>query len=77
MHILEDHPTCKYHPKCDLLKITHLTFTELLLFSKGNLNSVSALLERFEVFNATSVLIENKRKSDIYFAVLEMRNGGR
>lgn len=57
------------HPKCKELKITHLTFAnDLLLFSKGNLQSVSALLEAFEMFCQSSGLTANRQKSEIYFA---------
>lgn len=45
---LEFNSKYRYHPKCKDLRITHLTFTDdLLFFSKGSLNFVSALLEIF------------------------------
>lgn len=59
----------RYHPQCGALKITHLVFADdLMFFSKGNLSSVSALLDMFDRFSRTSGLIANKRKSEIYFA---------
>ena len=35
--------TFKYHPKCSKLDITHLCFADdLLIFSRGDLNSIKA-----------------------------------
>lgn len=58
----------KFHPQCDLLQITHLTFADdLLFFSKGNVHSVSVLLEVFDSFSITSGLKANRNKCEIYF----------
>lgn len=52
----------------EILKSLILSLDDLLLFCKDNLNSVKALLSRFEIISHTSGLIANTRKSDLYFA---------
>lgn len=69
MKSLRKQPLYKYHPRCDVLHITHLTFADdLLFFAKGNLSSISTLMELFEEFNCTSGLVANKHKCEIFFA---------
>ncbi|XP_059302007.1 uncharacterized protein LOC132053931 [Lycium ferocissimum] len=58
----------KFHPKCARLGITHLSFTDdLLLFSRGDLNSSAALHKAFITFSQASDLQANLNKSSVYF----------
>ncbi|WMV07514.1 hypothetical protein MTR67_000899 [Solanum verrucosum] len=58
----------KFHPRCANLGITHLSFADdLLLFSKGDIVSVTAMHKVFMVFSKASGLQENMNKSSIYF----------
>lgn len=75
MHTVHKNPSFSYHPRCSRLKITHLTFADdILFFSKGTLESITTLLDYFEVFSQTSRLIANKRKSEIYYAGVSLEN---
>lgn len=61
----------KYHPKCAKLGISQLCFADdLLLFSRGDLESVSCLNQCFHKFSqssGSSGLQANLGKSCIYF----------
>ncbi|XP_074305590.1 uncharacterized protein LOC141640808 [Silene latifolia] len=62
-----EHPGFSYHPLCMQLKMTHLMFADdLLLFCKGDIKSVTILMEAFKVFTATTGLTISSEKSDIY-----------
>ncbi|KAK6160206.1 hypothetical protein DH2020_003587 [Rehmannia glutinosa] len=53
-----------YHPKCAKLNITHLAFADdLMLFSKGDCNSVGVLLDCLNKFSRCSGLRANLNKS--------------
>lgn len=57
----------KHHPKCSKLNITHLCFADdLLLFTRGEVNSVRLLHEKFYIFSAASGLQPSLSKSAIY-----------
>ncbi|KAH0706374.1 hypothetical protein KY285_010875 [Solanum tuberosum] len=57
-----------YHPRCAKLNITHLSFVnDLLLFSKGDFNSVATLYSAFGQFSTASGSQANLGKSAIYF----------
>ncbi|KAH0689336.1 hypothetical protein KY289_016694 [Solanum tuberosum] len=65
---LANHKQFKYHPKCSRLKITHLSFADdLLMFAKGDPESIHMLQEKFNVFIAASGLQANLSKSAMYF----------
>ncbi|XP_020272640.1 uncharacterized protein LOC109847811 [Asparagus officinalis] len=58
----------KFHPKCKKLKITHLIFTDdLLLFGKGDLQTIMKLHQCIRDFSAVSGLEENADKSCIFY----------
>nr|XP_009615730.1 uncharacterized protein LOC104108414 [Nicotiana tomentosiformis] len=58
----------KYHPKYSKLAVTHLSFADdLLLFSRGDVESVFILNRCFLDFSSASGLQANKEKSSIYF----------
>lgn len=57
-----------YHPRCKRLKITHVCFADdLLMFARGDVDSVQQLLRVFGKFGAASGLHANHLKSSIYF----------
>uniref|UniRef100_A0A803QH08 Reverse transcriptase domain-containing protein n=1 Tax=Cannabis sativa TaxID=3483 RepID=A0A803QH08_CANSA len=57
-----------FHPLCKHLKLTNLCFADdLIIFCKGNLNSVTYLNEAFLRFFQAMGLSANKAKSHIYF----------
>ncbi|XP_019240895.1 PREDICTED: uncharacterized protein LOC109220885 [Nicotiana attenuata] len=58
----------KYHPRCAKLSLTHLCFADdLLIFSKGETESVKAIMKSFNQFSKASGLQANKGKNSIYF----------
>ena len=64
---LRDDKKFKYHPKCSKLDITHLCFADdLLLFARGDLESVKAIQDCFSHFSQVSGLLDNLNKSSIY-----------
>ena len=57
----------KYHPRCSKLDITHLCFADdLLMFARGDLESVKAMQLCFSQFSQASGLQANLSKSSIY-----------
>lgn len=65
---LKDNKSFAYHPRCAKLGVSHLCFTDdLLLFARGDLKSVSTLMECFEIFSQASGLQANMGKSSICF----------
>ncbi|XP_074291050.1 uncharacterized protein LOC141617806 [Silene latifolia] len=64
----------KFHSLCSRLKLQHLMFADdLLLFSKGDTQSVEVLLRSFATFSAASGLQMNKHKSNIYFSGVQIK----
>ncbi|XP_074314953.1 uncharacterized protein LOC141651130 [Silene latifolia] len=58
----------KYHPLCKPLKLTHLMFADdLLLFCKGDAQSIMTILRTFSTFSKSSGLNMSKGKSNAYF----------
>ncbi|CAA3000224.1 Hypothetical predicted protein [Olea europaea subsp. europaea] len=56
-----------YHPKCDPLKMTHLTFTDdLILFARGDVMSVQILMDCLSNFDFASGLRMNILKPSLY-----------
>ncbi|XP_074313971.1 uncharacterized protein LOC141649174 [Silene latifolia] len=59
----------KYHPLCKPLKLTHLMFADdLLLFCKGEAQSIMIILRTFSTFSKSSGLNMSKGKSNAYFS---------
>ncbi|XP_074301151.1 uncharacterized protein LOC141632503 [Silene latifolia] len=57
-----------YHPMCRALRLTHLCFADdLLMFCRGDRQSICAILRDFATFSKASGLVMNREKSDIYF----------
>ncbi|XP_074313673.1 uncharacterized protein LOC141648862 [Silene latifolia] len=59
--------TMKFHPLCGQLRLSHLLFADdLLLFSKGDSQSIMILLRAFATFSVATGLQMNAMKSNIY-----------
>ncbi|XP_074298723.1 uncharacterized protein LOC141629648 [Silene latifolia] len=57
-----------FHPKCTKLGLTHLIFADdLMIFTRGDVPSVTAVLETLNDFSNWSGLSANTNKTDIYF----------
>ena len=70
---LREEKVFKYHPKCSKLAITHLYFADdLLLFSRGDLESIKMLQRCFSKFSQASGLQANQAKSSIYCGGVQM-----
>nr|XP_016438087.1 PREDICTED: uncharacterized protein LOC107764077 [Nicotiana tabacum] len=58
----------KYHPRCAKFNLVQLGFADdLLLFCRGEVQSVQILHQHFQKFSAASGLVVNPNKSSIYF----------
>ncbi|XP_060210905.1 uncharacterized protein LOC132637908 [Lycium barbarum] len=67
-----DMPGFEYHTKCKGLRLNHLYFADgMLLFCKGNYQSVMLLLRGFQTFSNTSGLQANAGKSNIFSSNME------
>lgn len=56
-----------FHSRCRLMQLNQLCFADdLLLFCKGEMDSIKLLLNGFNVFSDTSGLQVNKSKSSVY-----------
>jgi len=65
---LKENSEFRYHPRCKRLHLMHICFVDdLLLFSRGDVGSVTQLFEAFNLFSAASGLKANQSKSSIYF----------
>ncbi|XP_074318691.1 uncharacterized protein LOC141655510 [Silene latifolia] len=63
-----DRCSFQYHPLCKNLKLTHFMFADdLLMFCKGNANSVMLQMRAFSTFSQTSGLNMNNSKYEVYF----------
>ncbi|XP_074305162.1 uncharacterized protein LOC141640175 [Silene latifolia] len=61
-------PNVSYHPKCTKLGLTHLIFADdLMIFTKGDVPSITAVLQVLESFSTWSRLYANTEKTEIYF----------
>ncbi|XP_074267250.1 uncharacterized protein LOC141590572 [Silene latifolia] len=57
-----------FHPKCTKLGLTHLIFADdLMIFTRGDVPSVNAVLNTLNDFSKWSGLSANTDKTDIYF----------
>ena len=61
------HGVFSYHPKCKKIKLTHLCFADdLLIFSKGNLESITGVQKVLQLFYVFSSLQVNSAKSELF-----------
>ncbi|KAL9226024.1 hypothetical protein vseg_001879 [Gypsophila vaccaria] len=66
--VMSDHRDFKFHSLCRQMKLTHLCFVDdLLMFCRGDCQSVSLMLSAFETFSLASSLTMNKAKSQLFF----------
>ncbi|XP_074278479.1 uncharacterized protein LOC141602068 [Silene latifolia] len=57
-----------YHPMCKSLKLTHLLFADdLLMFSKGDVQSIMLILRVLATFSGSSGLKVNASKSEVVY----------
>ncbi|KAH0738106.1 hypothetical protein KY290_036811 [Solanum tuberosum] len=62
-------PDFRYHPMCKKVKLTHLIFADdLMIFCKGNLNSVNRVIEALTHFSVATGLEANLEKSSVFLA---------
>ncbi|KAM6558803.1 hypothetical protein CsatA_028042 [Cannabis sativa] len=68
LQLVANQSNFKYHPMCKSLKIISLCFADdLMLFCKGNLNSLQVLKSILDEFSASSGLAIKANKSQLYF----------
>lgn len=61
-----------FHPKCHNLRITHLTYADdFLVFSKGDVQSVSLIMNCLNEFGYMAGLRVKQLKSNIYMAEVD------
>ena len=71
------HGVFDYHPKCKRIKLTHFCFADdLMIFTKGNLDSIVGIQNVLKLFYTYSRLQLNCEKSE-FFNSLIMRFDGR
>ncbi|KAL9246131.1 hypothetical protein vseg_019705 [Gypsophila vaccaria] len=74
--VMCDHRDFKFHSLCRQMKLTHLCFADdLLMFCRGDCQSVSLLLSAFETFSLASGLTMNKAKSQLFFNGTSLKTG--
>lgn len=62
-------PDFRFHPMCKKLKLTHLIFADdLMIFCKGNMESVNRVMEALAHFTKVSGLEANMEKSSLFLA---------
>ena len=61
------HGVFQFHPKCKKITLTHLCFADdLLIFSKGNLESITGIQHVLNLFYTFSSLQLNSSKSKLF-----------
>ncbi|KAE8728774.1 Trans-resveratrol di-O-methyltransferase [Hibiscus syriacus] len=64
-----------YHPKCKMIGLTHLSFTDdLLIFCKGNIEFVAGIISALDQFYELSGLKLNAAKCELSTAGISFRN---
>ncbi|XP_019242001.1 PREDICTED: uncharacterized protein LOC109229805 [Nicotiana attenuata] len=64
----------RFHPRCAKVRLIQLGFADdLLLFCKGDVQSVMALHKQFQIFFTASGLVANTSKSSVYFGGVDSR----
>lgn len=62
------HPRFRYHPGYKHMRICNLCFADdLLIFCKGSMPMVKVVLDVFQCFSASTGLVANQPKSNVYF----------
>lgn len=66
---LHENPAFGYHPRCKRVRLTHVLFADdILLFSRGDLKSITTLMQVFHNFSQASGLQVNVDKCEVFFA---------
>ncbi|KAH0735285.1 hypothetical protein KY285_010992 [Solanum tuberosum] len=66
---MSDLPDFKFHPLCKVTKLTHLIFADdLMIFCRGDMSSVTRVMEALDHFSQVTGLIANLDKSNIFIA---------
>ncbi|XP_074300324.1 putative mitochondrial protein AtMg01250 [Silene latifolia] len=66
--VVTDKMDFNFHPLCRPMKLNHLSFADdLLMFCRGDRESIKVLLKAFVTFSSVSGLEMNCDKSNIYF----------
>lgn len=69
---LSDTPNFNYHNKCEKLKIMDISFAyELFLFTRGDVESVQLVMERFHDFSKSKGLYANPSKCKMFCGGVE------
>ena len=62
-------PDFHFHPMYEKLNLTHLIFAnDLMMFCKGDVQSVSRIIEALQHFSSVTGLVANMEKSNIFMA---------
>ncbi|KAH0722573.1 hypothetical protein KY290_005225 [Solanum tuberosum] len=73
LHNLNDIREFKFHPRCGKLGINHMCFADdLLLFSRGDVASITMIQQCFNEFSKSSGLLANLGKSSVYFGGISL-----
>ncbi|XP_058754826.1 uncharacterized protein LOC131627957 [Vicia villosa] len=66
------HPDFTHHPKCKKMALTHLTFAnDVLMFCRGNRNSVEKMIGVINKFSNDTGLIINPSKCKVFFGSID------
>ena len=69
------HGVFLYHPKCKKVHLTHLCFAhDLLIFIKGDVESVIGVQKVLQLFYTYSGLQINNAKCDMYYSSVSREN---
>nr|XP_016448846.1 PREDICTED: uncharacterized protein LOC107773929 [Nicotiana tabacum] len=69
---MSDLPDFQFHPMCKSTKLTHLIFADdLMLFCKGNFQSIHGMMEVVNHFSEVSESVANMEKSNIFLAGMD------
>jgi hypothetical protein len=72
LNTLATNSAFNYHFRCEKVNITSLSFADdLLMFARGDSNSVRAMLECFHKFSRSTGLRVNTQKCSIYFGAVD------
>lgn len=62
-----------YHPKCNITRTIPILFADdLLIFCKGDLQSVGLVKSELDAFSKASCLYANLSKSAVYFSRVDV-----
>ena len=69
LYVAAQAPNFEFHPKCEGIKLTHVSFADdIFLFAGGTTSSVRVIMDALNKFENFSGLQVNKQKSAIFLA---------